>query len=70
MIGRVGEKETGTPLVNSISKMSLFRLLLSCSPIIRTFLEKIIKMNDPFLNKINKTNFYQILINYNCQLYY
>ena len=34
MIGRVGEKETGTPLLNSISKMSLFRLLSSCLPII------------------------------------
>ena len=33
MIGRVGEKETGTPLLNSISKMSLFRLLKSCLPI-------------------------------------
>ena len=34
MIGRVGEKETGTPLLNSISKMSLFRLFCSCLPII------------------------------------
>ena len=33
MIRRVGEKETGTPLLNSISKMSLFRLFSSCLPI-------------------------------------
>ena len=33
MIGRVGEKETGTPLLKPISKMSLFRLLRSCLPI-------------------------------------
>ena len=30
MIRRVGEKETGTPLLNSISKMSFFRLFCSC----------------------------------------
>ena len=35
MIRRVGEKETGTPLLNSISKMRLFRLLCSCLPIER-----------------------------------
>ena len=33
MIRRVGEKETGTPLLNSISKMSLFRLFSLCLPI-------------------------------------
>ena len=33
MMRRVGEKETGTPLLKPISKMSLFRLLCSCLPI-------------------------------------
>ena len=43
MIGRVGEKETGTPLLKPISKMSLFRLLSSCLPINTMIIDLLVK---------------------------
>ena len=63
MIGRVGEKETGTPLLNSISKMSLFRLLPSCLPILpQVILKELLSWSNPHSWSIINVTFLVLLV--------